>query len=171
VDAPRGSADDRVEVALVGLALGYAAAVDTLDGPAFADLFTTDGELWVPDPAAGGSPDILRTGRAQLERIPSGLRRYHATRHAVRAATYDVGDGTATGEVIGVAHHLSAVDGGTGGGVDVIWYLRYVDDYEATGAGWRIRRRALHLRGIEERVVAHVGPRRRGRGTDGATPT
>ena len=151
---------------LVGLSLGYAAAVDTLDGTAFADLFTEDGELWVPDPTVGGDPAIRRSGRAQLERIPSGLTRYHATHHAVRASRYEIGDGTATGDVTGVAHHLLAhnlvADGpeGTGAGTDVIWHLRYVDDYVATAAGWRIRRRALHLRGIEERAVTHLGPGR-----------
>ena len=45
------------------LSTGYAAAVDALDGDAFAHLFTTDGELWVPDvtraasrPSAGREP-------------------------------------------------------------------------------------------------------------------
>ena len=155
-----GPVDDEVVAALVGLALGYAAAVDTLDGTAFADLFTADGELWVPDPVAGGAPTILRTGRGRLERIPSGLARYHATHHAVRSGTYEVAGDTARGEVIGVAHHLSAGDDATGAGVDVIWHLRYVDDYEATGDGWRIRRRALHLRGLEERALSHLGPGR-----------
>lgn len=145
---------------LVALSHGYAAAVDTLDGTTFAGLFTDDGELWVPDPAVGGTPEIRRAGRAQLERIPSGLARYHATRHGVRTATYRSGDGTATGEVTGVAHHLSAGDGSDGGGIDVIWYVRYVDEYEATGSGWRIRRRALHLRGLEHRAVPHLGPGR-----------
>jgi ketosteroid isomerase-like protein len=148
-----------VEASLAGLALGYAAAVDALDGSAFADLFTDDGELWVPDLAAGGEPTIRRVGRGQLERIPSGLARYHATHHAVRAATYEVAGDTATGEVLGVAHHLLATEGHDGG-TDVTWLLRYVDDYVDLGGRWRIGRRVLHLRGIEERAVSHFGPGR-----------
>ena len=149
-----------IEHSLFGLALGYAAAVDALDGRRFADLFTDDGELWVPDPAAGGEPTIRRAGRGQLERIPSGLAHYHATHHALRGATYEVSGGAASGEVLGVAHHLLAGDDGGDGGADVIWLLRYVDDYVNTEGGWRIGRRALHLRGIEERAVRHLGPGR-----------
>ena len=114
----------------------------------------------MPDLAHGGAPTIRRAGREQLEQIPSGLARYHATRHAVGATTYDVGDGTATGEVTGVAHHLRADGDPAGPGVDVIWYLRYVDDYVPAEGGWRIARRVLHLRGIEERRLTHLGPGR-----------
>ncbi|HEY5110394.1 MAG TPA: nuclear transport factor 2 family protein [Acidimicrobiales bacterium] len=149
-----------VEASLLGLALGYAAAVDALDGAAFADLFTDDGELWVPDLAAGGEPTIRRAGREQLERIPSGLARYRATHHAVRASDYEVTGGTATGEVTGVAHHLRVDVDGYDGGTDVIWYLRYVDDYVDTAGAWRIVRRVLHLQGIEERAVSRLGPER-----------
>jgi SnoaL-like domain len=138
-----------------------------LDGEAFADLFTPDGELWVPDVAADGAPTICRRGREQLSRIPSGLARYHATRHAVGTATYTVDSRTASGEVTGVAHHLRAGPGpGHSGGVDVIWYLRYVDDYVRSGDGWLLDRRVLRLRGIEERALTRLGPGRpRPRGT------
>ncbi len=156
--------------ALRALALGYAAAVDALDGPGFADLFTPDGELWVPDPRVGTEPTICRAGRDRLARIPSGLAGYHATCHAVWAGTYDVGGDTATGVVDGVAHHLGTgsdpgtgdtVDGGgAGGAVDTIWYLRYVDGYVRTGRGWRIARRALHLQRIEHRPLRRLGPGR-----------
>ena len=98
------------------MALGYAVAVDALDGAAFADLFTPDGELWVPRPGGDGTPAVCRAGRSRLEAIPSGLARYHATHHAVLGATYDVEDGTATGEVVGVAHHLGADPDGDGPG-------------------------------------------------------
>ena len=146
--------------ALRGLSLGYAAAVDGLDGGAFASLFAGDGELWVPDVTVGHESTVCRSGTAALSRIPSGLARYHATHHALRGATYEVAGGTATGEVIGVAHHLLAGDDGRPGGTDVIWLLRYVDYYVDGDGGWRIGRRVLHLRGIEERAVPHLGPGR-----------
>ncbi len=148
------------------LSTGYAAAVDALDGDAFAELFTTDGELWVPDVTRGGEPTICRTGADQLRRIPSGLARYHSTSHRVGATSYELRAGTAVGTVIGVAHHLSASPGAAGRGpdggpgIDTIWYLRYEDEYRRESHRWLIARRALHLRSIEERDVDHIGPGR-----------
>ncbi len=154
------------DAALRALSLGYAAAVDALDGEAFAALFTGDGELWVPDVTRGPDPTICRSGGPALSRIPSGLARYHATHHRVGPATYAVSGDVATGEVTGVAHHLRATgpDTGTvvggGQGTDSAWYLRYRDRYRRGPEGWRIARRELHLRWIEERPVDHVGPAR-----------
>jgi len=160
--------------ALRGLSLGYAAAVDGLDGGAFASLFTGDGELWVPDVTVGHEPTVCRSGTAALSRIPSGLARYHATHHRVGLATYVLDGDTATGEVAGVAHHLTASDpsrgalAGGGPGTDTIWYLDYRDRYRRGDDGWRITRRELHLRWIETRALPHVGPgRRAGRAGDG----
>ena len=115
----------------------------------------------MPRPGGDGTPTVRRAGRTQLQQIPSGLARYHATRHAVVGTTYEVDGDTAAGVVVGVAHHLGAdPDGGGPGGLDTIWYLRYVDEYVRVGGAWLLARRALHLRGIEERRVAHLGPAR-----------
>jgi hypothetical protein len=152
--------------ALRALSLGYAVAVDGLDGAAFASLFTGDGELWVPDVARSPDPTVCRSGADALSRIPSGLARYHVTHHRVGPATYLVDRDSATGEVDGVAHHLTASDPdpgavpGGGPGTDAIWYLRYRDRYRRSPDGWRIARRELHLRWTEERPVDHVGPGR-----------
>jgi hypothetical protein len=152
------------------LSTGYAAAVDALDGDAFAALFTTDGELWVPDVSRSTVPTIRRAGVEELRRIPRGLARYHSTCHRVGATSYEFDASTATGVVIGVAHHFTATasvttaavaagrDGGPG--VDTIWYLRYEDAYRREAGGWRIARRELHLRWVEERSVDHIGPGR-----------
>ena len=163
---------------LRALSLGYAAAVDALDGDAFAALFTEDGELWVPDPSHGPEPTVCRTGAGSLRRIPSGLARYHVTHHRVGPAEYVVTGDSATGEVTGVAHHLTAsvvdpVDpsgayGAPGAptasagspGIDTVWFLRYEDRYRCEDGRWRIARRSLHLRWIEERPVERVGPAR-----------
>jgi ketosteroid isomerase-like protein len=166
---------------LRALSLAYAAAVDALDGEAFAALFTGDGELWVPDPSRGPEPTVCRSGADRLRRIPSGLARYHVTHHRVGPAEYVVTGDSATGEVTGVAHHLTASvadpadpshpadpahptgapsASAAGPGVDTVWFLRYEDRYRRGDDGWRIARRSLHLRWIEERPVARVGPAR-----------
>jgi len=154
---------------LRALSLGYAAAVDALDGDAFAALFTEDGELWVPDPSQGPEPTVCRSGAGSLRRIPSGLARYHVTHHRVGPAEYVVTGDSATGEVTGVAHHLTvsvtdppdAPTASAGGpGIDTVWFLRYEDRYRREDDGWRIARRSLHLRWIEERPVGRVGPAR-----------
>jgi SnoaL-like domain len=160
---------------LRALSLGYAAAVDALDGDAFAALFTEDGELWVPDPSQGPEPTVCRSGADRLRRIPSGLAHFHVTHHRVGPADYVVTGDSATGEVTGVAHHLTASVADPAGpagasgaptasaespGVDAVWFLRYEDRYRSEGGEWRIARRALHLRWIEERPVERVGPAR-----------
>lgn len=148
--------------ALRRVAYGYAAAVDALDGPAFADLFTGDGELWVPDPSVGYEPTITRSGRAKLERIPSGLADYHVTYHALWSTEYDVDGDRATGTVIGVAHHVTPdAEDGDVGGLDAVWYIRYADEYVRAGDVWLLSRRFLHLRDIEYRRITHVGRGRR----------
>ena len=45
--------------------------------------------------------------------------------------------------------------------VDVVWHLRYDDDYELTDAVWRISRRALTINAIETRPVRRLLPRDR----------
>ena len=65
--------------------------------------------LGARSPVATGAPTVRRAGRDRLERIPTGLARYHATRHAVLGAGLRGGRRTATGVVGGVAHHLGAV--------------------------------------------------------------
>ena len=163
MDDGRSSVD---RTALRRVAYGYAAAVDALDGPAFADQFTGDGELWVPDPRVGSEPTIVRSGRAALERIPSGLAEYHVTYHAIWSTRYDIDGDRARGTVTGVAHHVTPDRGeGAVGGVDAVWYLRYADEYVRAGDAWRLTRRSLHLRHLEYRRITHVGPGRRTPGT------
>lgn len=148
--------------ALRRVARRYAAAVDTLDGPAFADLFAVDGELWVPDPRVGFEPTIMRCGRARLERIPSGLAGYHVTHHALWSTEYDVDGDRATGTVRGVAHHVTMdPEDGAVGGLDAVWYIRYADAYVRAGDDWLLTCRTLHLSDIEYRRITHVGSGRR----------
>ena len=156
------------------LATGYAAAVDALDGPAFADLFTPDGELWVPDPRVGGEPTICRAGRDRLARIPSGLARYHATRHAVWAD--HLRRRRRAGHRRGRRGWPTTWPPATrGGGRDGhrdrhVWYLALRGRLPAgPAAGWRIARRSLHL--PRHRGPAVAPPRARPGLTGGRRPT
>jgi hypothetical protein len=157
---------DAETAALLALSAAYASAADAADGPGFAAAFTDDGELWVPDRSGGAAPVLAARGTLRLAQVPSGLLRYHATRHEVLGAELAVDGDLATGSITGVAHHLVAPDGapsgaaGEGPGTDVVWHLRYDDRYRRTPAGWRIALRTLHVRQVEERRVDRLGPAR-----------
>ncbi|EUA35393.1 hypothetical protein I552_6195 [Mycobacterium xenopi 3993] len=42
--------------------------------------------------------------------------------------------------------------------VDVVWHVRYDDDYQRTDAGWRICRRVLTINAIETRPLRRLRP-------------
>ncbi len=141
---------------LEALSVDYAAAADALDGPAFAAVFTGDGELWVPGRDGAPGPVLAARGRDALERVPGGLARYHATRHRPGPTIFVVDGAVATGWVAATAHHLVAEVGGAG--TDTVWHLRYEDAYRRTADGWRIARRTLHLERTEVVPLDDVGP-------------
>jgi ketosteroid isomerase-like protein len=168
---------------LRSLSLEYAAAVDNRDGERLARLFVPDGELVVPNFPDELGPVVTRSGHRALRRVPEGLRRYDRTFHQLSNQQYAIDGGQATGQVQCVAHHISAAPapaapddgapddgdaaaesgasghGGNGtGGTDVVWFLRYHDDYRLTDEGWRIVRRELHLQWVEEHPVTVLGP-------------
>ena len=151
--------------ALRALSADYAAAVDGRDGDAFAALFSASGELLVPDVPDDLSPVVRRAGRESLRLVPDELRRFARTFHQVSDHRFVFKGDRALGEVRCVAHHVAVASRGhrtrgrsrgkTGDsvGTDTVWFIRYVDDYLRTPAGWRFERRALHLEWIEERPV------------------
>jgi ketosteroid isomerase-like protein len=164
-DAGAGTLNDERELA--ALAISYAAAVDGRDGDRLAGLFVEDGELVIPKVPADLRPVLVRKGSEVLRQIPDGLRRFTKTFHEVLNREFTIDGGTATGVVYCVAHHVTAAEGaqgdgteapaGTGAdGTDAVWYIRYLDDYRRTAAGWRIVRRELHLEWVEERPVALI---------------
>jgi hypothetical protein len=143
-----------VERELRALSLAYAESVDARDGDRFADLFTPDGELVVPDRPGGTRPPTVRRGPDQLRRVPGALRRYVRTLHEVGASTYVVDGARASGTVAGCAHHVSRSDGGL---IDTAWTIEYRDHYRLVGGTWCFGRRALHVLRTEERPVP-AGP-------------
>ena len=121
----------------------YAARVDDRDFSGAASLFTEDGVLVRPDP-----PDVLDpvhelVGRAAIEQ---GLRALEPVPLTIHAIVGEVYDGT-QGRVVCVAHHL--LDATT----DLVWHLRYRDDYREVEGRWLIARRALSIDLIETRTV------------------
>jgi ketosteroid isomerase-like protein len=160
-DAGAGTLNDERELA--ALSISYAAAVDGRDGDRLAGLFVEDGELVIPKVPVDLRPVLVRKGSEVLRQIPDGLRRFTKTFHAVLNREFTIEGGTATGVVYCIAHHVTAggegadVTAGAGsGGTDAMWYIRYLDDYRRTAAGWRIVRRELHLEWVEERPVALI---------------
>ena len=156
-DAGAGVLNDERELA--ALCISYALAVDGRNGDRLAGLFVEDGELVIPKVPVDLSPVLVRKGTETLRTIPDGLRRFTKTFHEVLNREFTIEGGTATGTVYCVAHHVTAADGETNeatGGTDAVWYIRYLDSYRRTAAGWRIVRRELHLEWVEERPVALI---------------
>lgn len=119
----------------------YAAWVD--DRRAVAPLFTQDGVLVVPEP-----PDVLlpvheHVGHDAITRATASLEHVPLTFHAVVGEVFE---GT-SGRIACVAHHV--LDQRT----DLVWHVRYDDDYRLTDQGWRFARRALTIELIETRPL------------------
>ena len=77
------------------------------------------------------------------------------TEHAIVGEVYqsDSAPRIAHGRIACIAHHWSQhADQLT----DVVWHVRYDDDYRLTDAGWRIDRRALTINAIETRRVRRL---------------
>jgi ketosteroid isomerase-like protein len=136
--------DDRL--AIRELAERYALAVDRRDGAALGALFTEDGELHIPRPPESLDPVIQTKGRDAIERGIRVMDRFAATMHAVVGHVIELDADRATGVVSCIAHHVRD-------GKDVVWALRYHDDYTREPDGWRFTRRSLHIAFLEERPV------------------
>lgn len=166
-DAGAGTLNDERELA--ALVISYATAVDGRDGDRLAGLFVEDGELVIPKVPVDLRPVLVRKGSEVLRQIPDGLRRFTKTFHEVLNREFTIEGAIASGLVYCVAHHVTAAAGdrplgdgteekaGAGApGTDAVWYIRYLDDYRRTPAGWRIVRRELHLEWVEERPVSLI---------------
>ena len=146
---------DRLAVAdLVHL---YAAAVDDRRFDDVVALFTDTAELWLPDPPRALEPVLRHHGpdgvRSALT-VVAGLER---TEHSVVGEVYAEGPqhDYALGRIACIAHHWTVEDGRA---TDVVWHLRYDDEYQRTPSGWRIHGRALTINAIETRPARLVRP-------------
>lgn len=149
------SAADRS--ALRDLVHRYAAGVDERHFDSVAALFTEDAELLVPDPPATLDPVHRHRGVAEIRAAVASVDAVIRTEHAVVGEVYDAGpqpDG-ARGRIACIAHHWSRRADAL---IDLVWHVRYDDEYQRTHAGWRIRRRSLTINAIETRPVRRVRP-------------
>jgi hypothetical protein len=150
------SPDDRM--ALRDLVHRYAANVDDRQFDTVATLFTATAELAVPEPPAALQPVHSHRGQAAITAAIAAVAAVTRTEHAIVGEVYDEAarPGTASGRVACIAHHWSRRGDEV---VDVVWHLRYDDDYQLTDAGWRISRRALTINAIETRPARRLLPR------------
>jgi 3-phenylpropionate/cinnamic acid dioxygenase small subunit len=150
------SVDDRA--ALSDLVHRYAAGVDDRQFDSVVKLFTATAELSVPEPPTALEPVHFHRGQEAIAAAVAAVAAVSRTEHAIIGEVYDGAErpGTARGRIACIAHHWSQRGDEV---VDVVWHLRYDDDYELTDAGWRIGRRALTINAIETRPVRRLLPR------------
>jgi SnoaL-like domain len=150
------SATDRA--ALRDLVHRYAAYVDDRQFDSVATLFTETAELAVPDPPDAMEPVHRHRGHEAIAAAVGAVAAVTRTEHAIVGEVYDeaAGSGTAGGRVACIAHHWSPRGDEV---VDVVWHLRYDDEYRLTDGGWRISHRALTINAIETRPARILRPR------------
>ena len=144
--------------ALRDLVHRYAAHVDERQFDVVAELFTVTAELAVPEPPATLHPIHSHRGRAAIATAVAAVAQTVRTLHAIVGEVYDEASGphSARGRIACIAHHWNERADEI---IDVVWHLRYDDEYELTAAGWRISRRALTILAIETRPVRRLLPR------------
>ncbi|BBZ39565.1 nuclear transport factor 2 family protein [Mycobacterium conspicuum] len=141
----------------------YAANVDDRQFDAVAELFTATAELTVPEPPGELRPVHSHRGRAAIAAAVAAVAQTERTQHAIVGEVYSECSepGTARGRIACSAHHF---DRRADELIDVVWHLRYDDEYALTETGWRISRRDLTILAIEVRPVRRVLPRDPGSG-------
>lgn len=154
-------------LALADLVHLYAAAVDDRRFDDVAELFTETAELRLPDPPRSLEPVRSQRGRDGVRAAMDALLAVERTEHAIVGEVYAVGPepGYALGRITAIAHHWTRHDDRV---TDLVWHLRYDDEYLRTASGWRIHGRALTINAIETRTVRSLRGVRAGDRAGGA---
>ena len=139
-------------LALSDLVHLYASAVDDRRFDDVIELFTDTAELRLPDPPRALEPVRHHHGRDGVRKAMAALAVVARTEHEIVGEVYAAGDDAdyALGRITCVAHHWSVADRQI---TDLVWHLRYDDEYLRTRSGWRIHGRALTINAIETRPV------------------
>ncbi|AEV75259.1 hypothetical protein MycrhN_4778 [Mycolicibacterium rhodesiae NBB3] len=144
---------DRLAIAdLVHL---YASAVDDRRFDDVLELFTPIAELRLPDPPRTLEPVRIHHGRDGVRAAMAALAPVTRTEHAIVGEVYAAGERAdhALGRITCIAHHWTSADGPI---TDLVWHVRYDDEYLRTPAGWRIHGRALTINAIETRPIRRL---------------
>ena len=147
------STSDRLAIAdLVHL---YASAVDDRRFDDVAELFSETAELRLPDPPRTLEPVRRLHGRDGVRQAMAALASVTRTEHAIVGEVYAPGEEAdyALGRIACNAHHWTIENGTV---TDVVWHLRYDDEYLRTRAGWRIHGRALTINAIATHPVRRL---------------
>ena len=142
-------------LALADLVHLYASAVDDRRFDDVVELFTETAELRLPAPPRSLDPVRRHLGRGGVRDAMSAVAAVARTEHAIVGEVYAAADDPnyALGRITCIAHHFSVADGQIS---DVVWHLRYDDEYLRTRAGWRIHGRALTINAIETHPVRRL---------------
>lgn len=147
------TASDRL--ALTDLVHLYAATVDDRRFRDVLELFTETAELRLPDPPGRLEPVLVHRGRDGVRAAMAALTAIDRTEHAIVGEVYAGGTEPdyALGRITCIAHHWTRrADQVT----DLVWHLRYDDEYLRTASGWRIHGRALTINAIETRPARRL---------------
>ena len=142
-------------LALADLVHLYAATVDDRRFHDVPQLFTDTAELRLPDPPDALEPVRLHHGRDGVRAAMATLGAIDRTEHAIVGEVYAPGPQPdyALGRITCIAHHWTRqVDRVT----DLVWHLRYDDEYLRTKSGWRIHGRALTINAIETSTIRRL---------------
>ena len=143
-------------LALSDLVHLYASAVDDRRFDGVVELFTDTAELRLPEPPRSLEPVRRHHGHDGVRQAMAALAAVTRTEHAIVGEVYAArvtDPNYALGRITCIAHHFSETDGKI---TDLVWHLRYDDEYMRTPAGWRIHGRALTINAIETRPVRRL---------------
>ncbi|HEX4587329.1 MAG TPA: nuclear transport factor 2 family protein [Mycobacterium sp.] len=147
--------DPSDRLALADLVHLYASAVDDRRFDDVVELFTDTAELRLPDPPRSLEPVRRHHGHDGVRAAMAALAPVARTEHAIVGEVYAAADDRdyALGRITCIAHHWSVTDGQI---TDLVWHLRYDDEYLRMRSGWRIHGRALTINAIETRPVRRL---------------
>lgn len=149
--------DPADRLALADLVHLYAAGVDDRRFDDVVELFTDTAEFRLPSPPHQLAPARTEHGHRGVRAALAALAAVARTEHAIVGEVYAPAPepGYALGRITCIAHHWSR--GGAMTDIDdVVWHLRYDDEYLRTPAGWRIHGRALTINAIETRQARRL---------------
>ena len=144
---------DRIE--LSALVHRYAAVIDDGEIDAVVELLSPDAELVLPNPPDVLAPVHAHRGATAIRAALHAVTTVGRTHHSIDSEIYRGGaeHDVAHGRIGGTAHHWSRQHDTI---TDLVWYLRYDDDYRRTESGWLLTRRALTIDAIETRPARRM---------------